>query len=89
MCVVRLLLEGCRRGDLGRFKQVVYGAELDNLSCSQGLLKEQLHKTVALQLRNMQRSDKLEDTLLASFNCVAFFDEIVMQSFRETFPVQG
>lgn len=89
MCVVRLLLEGCRRADLGRFKQVVYAAELDCLSSSRGLLREQLHKTVALQLRSMQQSDKIEDTLLASFNCVAFFDEILMQSFREIFPVEG
>lgn len=34
---------------------------------------------------NEADENELEDTLLRSFNCVAFFDEVLLTSFKEYF----
>jgi hypothetical protein len=45
----------------------------------------QLHKNVGECLRAVELSPNVESELIKCFNCVAFFDEVIMSSFREHF----
>lgn len=68
-----------------KLKEIVYGSELALMTASRGLLKEELHKNVGMHLRGVKQGEHLENELVKCFNCVAFFDEVLITSFKEHF----
>lgn len=66
---------------LGMVKRIVYGARLDGLVKDYGLLREQLGKVVAVQFRKLEVRFEAESYLLNMFNCVPFFDKILLRAF--------
>ena len=70
---------------INKLKNIIYSSELLHLTTSRGLLKEELHKNVGMNLEIARQGENIQNELIKSFNCVAFFDEVLASSFREYF----
>jgi hypothetical protein len=77
---------------LNYLKKIIYSATIKEITTKNGLIREQLFKTVATQFEKMniiEDKEKVENAIFNIVNCVAFFDEVVMRAFKESLTING